>query len=327
MSDQIAPAAASTQNGGLPIESGQLEEARQLIEEAFSSAEARNFDRAVQFFHRARRFSVQPAFRDRVDHIVRNTYRKLNAEASSFRQAILARNNPQIGRSIVVFSDSLGLPRPEGNGAPEKTYVEILQDHYLQKNGGAQRNVIPVCRRYATTRSVRLQLEREPVADNDVIIHVGVNDAAARIFLERERLALQILPADIRDRIVSFGQLYRWEILKRYDDYNYVPIDEFRKNVFDIANYAIANFAASVTFVNIISLPPQAERSTPNLRWNFSRYNFVFYEVAKELGVRLIDIDRLAVQRNYVDLWKDLIHLSPQGHALLAERFIQLDSK
>ncbi len=146
-------------------------------------------DAAALAFATARRMCVSLADPGLVERRVEAHTKPLIGEREHYRRMI-AELRVDAPRQLVIFGDSLGLPRPDDksgeHGGADRTYPMLVLDH-LPDHG-----VQSYCQRYFTTDSVLELLAADPDlgAGADVLIHLGLNDCANRMFLEPERLAL-----------------------------------------------------------------------------------------------------------------------------------------
>lgn len=288
--------------------------------------EGRRVD-AVELFEIARKYIIKGADQARLNAEVKNVHGKLDVERELFRQGIIELGNSDPEHKVVILSDSLALPRDEpghDGSSLEETYPALIQKAMGEI---APTQVIALCRRYGTMVDTveALQANKEELKGASVFIHVGLNDCASRTFMERERLAIGLYPIKTQKLIVEFGRAYRVQIIAKDPEYSYVPIDQFRQQL-DQAFKIVKVFGGrDVTLATIVQPPTKFGEKTPYLRWNFSRYNLEIYEAAKNRSAALVDIDRLCWENDTTKtLISDGMHISRQGHALVAETFVKL---
>ena len=301
-----------------------------LMERAMTRAKQNQFTEALELFTLARSCLTARLEPTRLSTAIANTHGKLKAECDEFARKIAARS-PGTGRSVFVFSDSLGLPRPESasladRGIPE-TYAYRIQELGMEKGLATPIKIVAACQRYFTTDDVvsRLSQIRLSLKSGFVLVHVGLNDCASRIFSEAERLAMVYVDDATKNLLLEFARVYRRPIIHRNPEYSYVPIERFVENLEKIVKISRSHGAQHVTFANIIQPGLKSETHTPHLRWNFTRYNAAIYDVAKRLSANVIDADRLCWSQGLDQtLNPDGIHLSSVGHAMLANRYVKL---
>ncbi len=224
------------------------------------------------------------------------------------------------GRNLVIFSDSLGLPRPDAKTGPHQgadgTYPFMLVDRL------PGHSVNSFCQRYFTTNEVVQLLKDDPelAVDSDAVIHIGLNDTAWRMFTEPDRLSLDLLAPELKDRIVGFAQKYRSLVIAELPEYHYVSPEQYRVNL-DIALELLARRGARTLIATTILPPVRFWAFTPGLQRNFARYNLILMDAAHRHGARVIDLDRLVWDKQHDGvLLPDGMHLSESGHTLVAEQ-------
>ena len=157
------------------------------------------------------------------------------------------------------------------------------------------------------------------------VVHVGLNDFSRRIFTESQRVALKLLPQDLVREIVRFSQVnhYRWDIIERYEDYCYVTLDRWRRNIAEIVARVTDKGARSVTWLTIVQLPSSVEAHTPGYRYNVNRYNGALYEAQKHRLLSVYDLDRVAWEVG-IDkvMLEDRMHISLDGHAIIGRGLV-----
>ena len=184
-----------------------------------------------------------------------------------------------------------------------------------------------ICQCYFTTDDARAVLVAEPdLAQTDAaIIHLGLNDCANRIFLERERLALSLLPEGLRDRILSFARVHRRLILTTLPGRHYVEIERYRANLDALVATLRAGGCSRILLTTTIMPPSRSWPATPGLNWNFTRYNLAVMACAHDTGAVLFDYDRLVYEHGQSQmLLPDGMHLSDAGHTLFTREAIKL---
>lgn len=299
------------------------------IEAAFAAMQARKISDGLAAFREARRLATQTCDQDDLQAILDREQTALVSEAKALKGALDAANPPQVDRRVLIFSDSLALPRPDRADDDASgyagTYPFMLQKMLAERARSAGEAPIAVsawCQRYLTTDGVVALLPRlrANAAGADIVVHVGLNDCANRIFLVRERHAVSLLPAPIGARLVEFGRVYRRSIIGTQANYAYVPLDRFAANLARLAALGREFGARRMIFATIVMPPLRAHPSTPNLAQNFTRYNLLVYENAQKLRAGVLDTDRLMWENgNTVTLLPDGMHLAEPGHMVMAQ--------
>jgi lysophospholipase L1-like esterase len=296
---------------------------RAEISRAHELALAGNHASAVQSFALARAMVVDLADTKAVKKTVAADFAGFAREREMYRAMLAARE--AAGDPVLIFSDSLALPRTlEKVGRHqgcELTYPWLLGDAL------GNRPVVSMSQRFFTTDDVVTLLAADPTLGTgaDVVVHVGLNDCSNRMFLAVERLAMNLLPEDVRASIVGFAQKYRRRIINLLPSRHYVPLEKFRANLDHIVLTLRARKARRIVLATIILPPVRFWAGTPGMNGNFSAYNMQIMAAVACHAVHLLDIDR------YV--WHDLpsgpllddgMHLSALGHGLFAAKAAEL---
>ncbi len=286
------------------------------IERAYAFAERGAADLAASSFGTARAMCVSLAEPDALDEMVAAVHERERRRREKYRGIVAARR-PE-GHPLVIFADSLALPRQDQTSGPRKgadrTYPFMLVDRL------PNHSVNSFSQRYFTSADVvRLLHDDDQLGVNaDVLIHVGLNDTAWRMFSERDRLSLDLLAPELKERIVGFAQKYRSLVIGGLPEYHYVSPEEFRVNL-DLALGLLSRRGARVLVATVILPPVRFWRATPGLQRNFARYNLTLMDAAHRHGATLIDLDRLVWDKQHDGvLLPDGMHLSDAGHEMLA---------
>lgn len=289
------------------------------ISEAESLATGRADAGAAQAFALARELVVSLADPAALDRHVANHDAPLVREREQYRTLIAQQRSGE--RTLLILGDSLGLPRPDDKqgaaAGAERTYpmlfLELLPGHTVDS----------YCQRYWSTDDIvaLLAADREVGAHADVVVHIGLNDCANRMFLERERLALDLVDADVKERIVGFAQKHRRLILAHLPSRHYVDIDRFRANLDTICATLRGRGARRVLLTTVVLPPVRFWPATPGVQANFALYNLTMMQAAQRNGAVLFDLDRLVWAHQHEDvLLADGMHLSHAGHRLFADQ-------
>lgn len=184
--------------------------------------------------------------------------------------------------------------------------------------------MIPWAQRFNTTSKV---LENwDIIFDSDIqgstiVLHVGLNDYAERVFQEEERLALNVIDADSRKKILDFARNYRREIMLNQQDYSYTSIEQFKKNLEAIVERSKKDKVKKLYFVKIVPFPKSHEVENPGSILRSEQFNTVFDEVCRKYS--FVDTIELKSIFNFHGIGKcmlpDNMHLSHFGHEVLAK--------
>lgn len=299
------------------------------IDAAHAAAKKDDLDEAVRWFDLCRTLLIRctptVALKRRIDANLKS----ISDEAERSRNALIEKGSKTPTTRVAILGDSLALPRvDEKDNFPHSldgTYPGLI----LSKLQGEAANKVQVwthCQRYFTTQDAVMLLEQNPdvLSGAHVIIHLGLNDCAVRMFMDNQRLAIGLLPSEISEKILSFSRTYRAALIQAFPGFSYVPVDQYRANLHRIASIAQDAGAASLTFTTVIVVPWKFWPATPGVCHNFTTYNLAMMDTASQVGANVLDVDRLMWQNNVVrTLNKDGMHLSPIGHELLADAWIK----
>jgi lysophospholipase L1-like esterase len=226
---------------------------------------------------------------------------------------------------LVVFADSLGLARPNNKTGADmgasRCYPWLLVDAMPGKS------VTSLCQRYYTTRDVLEQIvtDQKLGADADIVIHVGLNDCANRMFTEEQRLSIALLPDELGKNIVQFAQQRRRDILRNLPAQRYIQIEQFRSNLDSILTLLRSRNARKIILATIVLPPSKFWGATPGVNQNFAAYNLEIMAAAYRHDGLLMDIDRHVWEAQHLSsLNEDGMHLSDKGHQIFTENVARL---
>ena len=249
-----------------------------------------------------------------------NSYAK---ERDTYRTMIAKRRASKDG--LAILSDSLAMPRPDdktGNDlGAARTYPWLLVDALPAKS------VTSIAQRFFTTHDVVNQLAADPKlgANSDIIIHVGLNDCAKRMFTVAQRLSLSLLPEALNKSMVLFAQKYRIDILLHLPAQHYSTIWEFRTNLDHALMLLRERKARKIILATIILPPAKHWPGTPGVNLNFATYNLEIMAAAQRHGALLLDIDRyIWATFHESGLGPDGMHLADKGHRMFTEHATRL---
>lgn len=314
---------ASWNSGALTVSPDVEEEIAAQIDRAFTLA-ARGAEAAAALsFSLVREMCVSLCDGAALTRRIENNTAGFVRERELYRELIAQLRSGS--RELLVLGDSLGLPRPDDKSGPtmgaDGTYSTLILDR-LPDHG-----VQSYCQRFFTTRHVLelLQERADLGGSSDVVVHVGLNDCANRIFLEHERISLDLLPPETKEKVVNFGQQHRRLILRNLPSSHYVTPEEFRSNLETVLALLRGRGARRVVLATIVLPPARFWPATPGINRNFGQYNLIMMEVAARHGGLLLDIDRHVWARSQQDvLLPDGMHLSRSGHELFADELAAL---
>jgi GDSL-like Lipase/Acylhydrolase family len=301
-----------------------------VIAAAHAAAKKGKMDEAVRWFDVCRTLltTMPPAatLKKRLDANAAGRRR----EADKFRKAIMDQAARKPETRVAIFSDSLALPRPEEMdafpGNLESTYPGIINARLQAAPTIKHTSVWAHCERYFTTDDLIRLLDEHPesIKDAHILVHLGLNDCAIRMFMDDQRLAVALLPDDMANEVLAFSRIYRRALIEAFPHFSYVPIQKYNANLHRIAQMAKSSNARSLTFSTTIVVPEKFWPSTPWICRNQTTYNLETMNVARQVGANVLDVDRLMWGRGVeVSLNSDGMHLSPIGHELLASSWLK----
>lgn len=228
---------------------------------------------------------------------------------------------------IVIFSDSLGRPRPELPN-PERTEYEDTYGYKLRQRL-APTHEVEICYSGSmdSERAAANHLSRDQVAfrrPDTVILHLGINDCAPRIFKKGQHHIIfrEWFPKRVRWAILRLIHRFRRPLTQYiFRGRVHVPIQEFRRNLHKVQE-VIKSYSPSCHFLALSIVPtfPSLAQRSYNFNVNVARYNEVLHEV---FGEDYIDLETLLGGEPEEYLISDGIHLTPKSHAIIAERLFK----
>lgn len=222
---------------------------------------------------------------------------------------------------LVIFSDSLGLPRPH-LAAPERTEYEDIYGYRLrQKLAG--RCEVEICYLISLDSEEALSLGEYQIAfrkPDIAILHLGINDCAPRVFKKGSRSIIfrPWFPQPARRLVLGFVRRHRyWLTRTLFRGRVYVSPDRFRQNLLALQAIIRTNRpACHVLALSIAQTLPQVNRRSYGFNANVARYNAILQEI---FGDNYVDLNALLGGDPETYLISDGIHLKPQAHVQVAD--------
>ncbi len=219
---------------------------------------------------------------------------------------------------IVILSDSMGMPRPwldeEERTNIDEVYGGLLRERYRGCHDVDLLYVISLDSDNAAIRYHRMVSYREP---DIVILHLGINDCAPRVFRRGSRSVL-LKPwfrAATRDAGMRFINRYRRGIT-RLRRRVYTTLPRFERNMRSIVEGVREHNADAVVLgIAIMEVADTLDERSYGYLENIRAYNAVLRRVLGDGFVEVADLgdkDRLLISDGY--------HLSAEAHRLLADR-------
>lgn len=221
---------------------------------------------------------------------------------------------------IILFSDSVGRPRPD-IGPLEKTEYEETYPYLVKKHFGSQEVDIVYIESLDTQDAVfwneRMVCFRRP---DVVVYHFGINDCAPRIFSKNSKSLLlsptfRKITLDIPMRAIH---KYRRSLIKFLCRGKvYTTLAQFDANwqamLKQLKEYAPQCRAYGI---GISKKPDWYEARSPGINANIDRYNNV---LSQHFGSRYINPDEVTSSLPQQGLIADGIHFTKASHVRLAE--------
>jgi lysophospholipase L1-like esterase len=231
---------------------------------------------------------------------------------------------------ILVYGDSLCLPRVDDGVAVGDTYPELLADYQASRGikarvysrGEGGRTINDHWERYGNDRHFFT-----PGADDSLIIHAGMVDCAPRPLPQKWRRRLERQPAFIREPIVSFIRNNRAWMLNRGLVFYKVDPPTFQKRIEEWLDAAIRIYPN----IFLIAIPPigeAPEKLSPGWRQNIVAYNKILADAAARhaKGVHFVPLhDALSrSERDFTECIspRDGYHLLKKGHRLIRDLIV-----
>lgn len=228
-------------------------------------------------------------------------------------------------RLILVYGDSLALPRCDDKVALADTYSELLADRLASSarkvrvghraEGG--KTINDHWQRYLNDRNFF------EIGENDILIlHAGMVDCAPRPLPLKWRRRLERQPGFIRKPIVSFIKNNRpWLLKKGFVFYKTDPA-VFKQRIEEWLDHATTRFSRVV----VIPMPPigqAAEDLSPGWRENIVLYNRIMAEASARHRALYVPLyEKLAQdEKLFAECVSPLdgYHLLKPGHRLIFE--------
>jgi len=153
-----------------------------------------------------------------------------------------------------------------------------------------------------------------------VIIHLGINDCAPRLFTELDEFFLRLLPVWVKMKVIRFFSRKRFYFTKKFQKVH-VNWFQFEKNYRKIIHEIKKNDAVPI-ILNICKPAEHHLKRSYNLLDNVKKYNKILDLIARDFNCIKIDLYSL-IDKNPHFLSNDGIHLSKSGHRELSKILLQ----
>lgn len=227
-------------------------------------------------------------------------------------------------KRVVIFSDSLGRPRPEMDLANRTVYSDV----YGKKLGvllGTDYEV-EICYMGSLDSEDGVLLSQEMVAYREpdiVVFQIGINDCAPRLFKKNSQsIILKPWFRKLTKDVILRGMSYFRAIITKFIKKEYVSVSNYRLNYKKmIENIQEYNPKCVFYAISIANGDDAYVKKSPNINNNINEYNGVLKEIFEN---NYIDINSLDINKLHIN---DMIHLTKEAHTKLAEAIYEKITK
>ena len=217
---------------------------------------------------------------------------------------------------IIIFSDSLGRPRPEEELRQKTSYFDTygfkLKKKLQYKHEVDIIYIESLDSEDAIFWSKRMVAYRVP---DLVIFHLGINDCAPRIFKKGKRYfvfnpLIRKISFDFFLKLINKTRpfILKYLIRKRV----YVDKNKFKNNFIELIS-DFKKFSPNCQFmcIGIGGATNEYKRKSPGIENNINEYNKILYDIFKN---NFIDLNMILEKEPDKYLIKDNIHLTKRSH-------------
>lgn len=224
---------------------------------------------------------------------------------------------------IIIFSDSLGRPRPDicstESTRINEVYGEIVREYLSGKFDVELIYVESLDSEDAIHWGKRMVAFREP---DVVFFHFGINDCAPRLF---KKHGFNILLNDIFRKItfdifLKLMSKFRYVITK-YREIRFVSSDKFVENITTLEREILKYNSSCEFFFLGISGDDRMDKKSYGYNLSVEEYNIC---LRNKYEKKFIDVNEIASKYGLIS---DCVHLSKESHAALAMKIIDLLEK
>lgn len=237
---------------------------------------------------------------------------------------------------VRLYSDSLGLPRPQLNITNEDRYISILLRYWECKYGTIP-EIIDRARGDMSIMDIYKWFNEDcgyfgKIIDV-LIIHNGIVDCAPRPIPLRVRKIVSHFPKILQIPIVNILHKNRSLLLKLGIRYYVTSSKKYYKNYRNLIEKAIP-LSKNIYLINIAPTNTITENHSPGFTKSINKYNEIIRRIIDELdnkNIHLIDIHSF-ISSFDMDI-DDLInhndghHITKKTHELLAKIIIQMENQ
>ena len=216
---------------------------------------------------------------------------------------------------IIIFTDSLGRPRPDMNEADRTFYSDVygykLKEYFKCKHDIELLYIESLDTEDAVHWSQRMVAFREP---DLVIFHLGINDCVPRLFKKGNKSIIfnTFFRKITFDFFLKLFSYFRYKITK-LRPIVYVKKDDFYKN-FQKIIFEIKKYSKDVQFISIgISKSDILNKKSFSYNKNVEEYNKILKQIFEE---GYVEINNITEKYGFIS---DNLHLTKESHSALYE--------
>lgn len=215
---------------------------------------------------------------------------------------------------IIIFTDSLGRPRPDIS-KPDRTYYKDVYGYkmkeYFEKDDVELLYIESLDTEDALHWSQRMVAYREP---DLVIFHLGINDCAPRLFKKGSKSIIfntlfRKITFDLFLKIFSYFRFF----ITKIRPITYVKKDDFYRNIQNICT-EIKKYNRKSQFISIgIAKSHISNKKSFRYNQNVEEYNLVLASFFQD---NYIEINKVVEESGLI---ADNLHLTKESHNKLFE--------
>jgi len=199
-------------------------------------------------------------------------------------------------KRILVFTDSLGLPRsvPEHCAYEDTWCFKLKRDfnvHQVSIGGATSSDILRQC---------PYHIEFKP---DVVIVQIGIVDCAPRFLTKFELELIKKLPDKINSKLIRALNNSK---VRNFRKITYVRTDLFARNIRKLQTFFKGT---PVIFINILPASDSYEKILPGIKSRVEQYNEILINEAKYI-CETYDLHNKGVMSDYV-------HLNAFGHDMI----------
>lgn len=238
--------------------------------------------------------------------------------------------------SLLVYGDSLGMPRAVDGILFDQTYAELLRAGYERLLPETRVHLYNRSRGGGSAAALYRDYKQDsfyfakPMADV-LVIQGGVCDCAPRPIPFWLRRCISRLPELLKARIIKFIHNNRAR-LQRAGSWRETPPAEFKVRFQEWLEHAVCN-VGQVYVINIAPTNDEIEAHSPGFRHSIELYNGLIQQAVEAVNATnlgLVDVHaHILTQMEPLDYYvnkKDGHHVTVAGHRLYSELILQKEA-